>query len=191
VLVFLGVLFMIQIFSEASFGTFMTLYQSQVLSVPVAMIGSINAAYNPVIVLEAPLLLMLLKRFGSGRTLLHGAMVMAVCAFLVALFRLPGVVFPAAFFGSLIMNFNGAARNLFSQEAVAPRLRPLASAVTSISWSLGSAIAAMAGGRLIAGAGYQSLFVISAVAALVAILVYAVYEKFKAHRVVAAAVVSH
>jgi MFS family permease len=190
-LVFLGVLFLIQIFSEASFGTFMTLYQSQELSVPLAVIGSINAAYNPVIVLAAPLLLILLKRFGAGRTLVHGAMVMAVSALLAAFCRLPAVVFPAAFFSSLIMNFNGAARNLFGQEAVAPRLRPLASAVTSISWSLGSAIAALAGGRLIAGAGYPSLFVVSAIAALVSILIYTVYEKAKLRQTVSAPAVSH
>lgn len=191
ILIFLGVLFLIQIFSEASFYTFMTLYQSQELLVPVAVIGLINAAYNPVIVLAAPLLLALFKRFGAGRTLMHGAMVMAVCALLAAFFRLPAVVFPAAFFSSLITNFNGAARNLFGQEAVTPRLRPIASAVTSISWSLGSAIAALVGGRLIAGAGYQSLFVVSAIAALVAILVYAIYEKAKARRKVSAPVVSH
>ena len=190
ILVFLGVLFLIQIFSEASFGIFMTLYQTQVLSVPVSVIGSINAAYNPVIVLAAPMLLLLLKRFGAGRTLVHGALVVAICALLVAFFRLPGVVFPAAFFSSLIMNFNGAARNLFSQEAVAPRLRPLASAVTSISWSLGSAIAAMAGGRLIAAAGYQSLFIISAAAALVAILIYAIYEKINVRRAVIATAIA-
>jgi MFS family permease len=190
VLLFLGMLFLIQIFSEASFSTFMTLFQSQDLFVPLAVIGSINAAYNPVIVLAAPLMLLLLKRFGAGRTLVHGAMVMTVCALLAAFFHLPAVVFPAAFFSSLIMNFNSAARNLFGQEAVAPRLRPFASAITSISWSLGSAIAALAGGRLIAGAGYSALFVVSAVAALVSILVYAIYEKVNARRAVAAAAVS-
>jgi predicted MFS family arabinose efflux permease len=185
-LLFLGLMFVIQLFSEGSFMTFMNLYLSKELAISTGVIGSVYAAGNPLIILCSPLLFLFFKRLGAGRTLASGYAVICTCALPLAFFGLPVAAFAGTIFCMLATNFNGTARNLFGQESVAPRWRAIASAVNGVSWALGNALAALLGGRIIAGTGYQALFLTSAAAALTSILLYGVYERVRVPRRVTA-----
>jgi predicted MFS family arabinose efflux permease len=63
---------------------------------------------------------------------------------------------------------NGPARNIFSQEIVAPRWRTTTSAISTIGLALGWSSAAAVGGYMSAQAGFRSLFLVSAVLAFAA-----------------------
>jgi predicted MFS family arabinose efflux permease len=89
-----------------------------------------------------------------------------------------------------VLAVNGPARNIFSQEIVAPRWRTTTSAIATIGLALGWSGAAAVGGYLSAQAGFRSLFLVGAVLALAAAGLLLGYEYARSKRMrLAAAVV--
>jgi MFS family permease len=176
---FMGILFIVQMFSEGSIITFMNLYFAQELGISNSLMGSVFAAGQPLTILCTPLLLLLMKRLGAGRTMTWAYVVMGSSALLLALFGQPVIAIAVTILRAPLANYAGTARNLFGQEAVSPPWRTLASAVASISWSLGTGVAALLGGRIIAASGYRGLFFLSAAAAVASVLMYVMYERMR------------
>jgi len=179
-LVFLGVLFGVQIASESSLMFFLNVYFSKDLLVSTSLIGTIFAVVRLMPFFVSPLLPLALNRWGSGFIMTASYVLMAVAALSMAFFHqwiAAGVAFVLA---SMASSFAMPARSLFGQESVQPRWRTTVNAVATISLAAGTGLAGYVGGRLIDLAGFRGLFLISAALALTGVMMYAGGRRRKA-----------
>ena len=172
-LVFLGVLFGLQIASEATLTSFLNVYYNKDLLVSTSVIGTIFALVRLMPFFLSPLLPLAFNRWGSGLTMMASNALLAVAAIGLALFPNWIAASVAFLLASVASSVANPARSLLGQESVLPRWRTTVNAVTSISLAMGGALAGYAGGRLIDLAGFRGLFLAGAGLALASVVMYA------------------
>jgi hypothetical protein len=158
----LGGVVLLQTAAEGPIRAFFNVYLDRGLAVPLGQIGPIIGFAQFLPVAGALLTVKLLARCGAARTLALGSIGTAV-----ALLPLAGVALwtmaALGFMGVMTMAaVHGPARNVFSQELVAPRWRTTTAAILTIGTALGWASTAAAGGFVIAAVGFTGLFALSA-----------------------------
>jgi predicted MFS family arabinose efflux permease len=154
---------------EGAVRTFFNVYLDSDLGVSTAWIGTIFGLSQLLALLPALVAPQLLGRWGAARILTASIVGIGVTLAPLALFAdwLPATV---GYMGlMLVLAVNGPARNIFSQEMVAPRWRTSTSAIATIGLALGWSGAAAVGGYLSAQAGYRSLFLVGALLAFAAV----------------------
>jgi predicted MFS family arabinose efflux permease len=111
--------------------------------------------------LAAPVVM---KRWGTGYTLILTSIVTSLFMLLIA-FLANWYAASMGYIGVLLtLSIAAIARNLYSQEIVAPHWRTIMSAAYTLGLALGWASAAGVGGYLIAAFGYRALFLLGALA---------------------------
>jgi MFS family permease len=173
--VFLVLMVFLQTASEGALLSFFTVYLDTRLGVPTGQIGAIVGIGQLLSVTGVLAVPHLLLRCGAPQTLKWTTLGIGLA--MVPLALLPQWL-PAAvgFAGvSALSAINGPVRNVLSQEIVAPRWRPTTSALLTVGLALGWASTAAIGGYLIAQAGFDKLFLISAGLALAAALLLWAY----------------
>jgi MFS family permease len=147
---------------------FFNVYLDQALSLPADRIGAIIGIASLLPVVMALAAAPVMKRIGGGAT--FGLSSAGLGIFLAIMAVVPTMLASAlSRMGTGAMNaIGGAARNVFSQDIVAPRFWAVSSAVSTVGLALGWALAAAAGGALIRLVGFGGLFLLSGLCALVA-----------------------
>jgi MFS family permease len=176
-LAFLGLLFAVQLSSEGALTAFLNVYFVKELLVSTGLTGTIFAVVRLLPFFVSPVLPLALNRWGSGRTMAASYGLLAAAALGIALFHHWAAAGAGFVLASLAASLASPARSLFGQEAVQPRWRATANAVTTISQACGGGLAGFAGGRLIELAGFHGLFLTSAALALAGVLIYAAGER--------------
>lgn len=172
-LVFLGVLFGLQIAGESTLTSFLNIYFNKDLLVSTSVIGTIFAVVRLLPFFLSPLLPLAFSRWGAGLTMLAGNVLLAFAALGLAFFHHWIAASAAFLLVSIASAIASPARSLLGQESVRPRWRTTVNAVASISMATGSALAGFAGGRLIDLTGFRGLFLAGAGLALGSVVLYA------------------
>jgi predicted MFS family arabinose efflux permease len=170
--VFLVLLVFLQTASEGTLLSFFTVYLDTQLGVPTERIGVIVGVGQLLSVTGVLVVPHLLLRSGAPLTLQWTTVGIALW--------LPAAIGFASV--SALSAINGPVRTVLSQELVVPRWRSTTSAMLTIGLALGWASTAAIGGYLIAQAGFDKLFLISAGLALVAVLLLWAYPHDSAVR---------
>jgi predicted MFS family arabinose efflux permease len=172
----LGGIVLLQTAAEGPIRAFFNVYLDRGLDVPPAQIGVIIGLAQLLPVAGALLTVNLLARWGAARTLAMGSI-----GTTVALLPLAGIpvwsMAALGFMGVMTMAaVHGPARNVFSQELVAPRWRTATAAILTIGTASGWASTAVAGGFVISAVGFAGLFALSGgLAASAAVLAWATH----------------
>jgi MFS family permease len=170
---FLSVVFVLLSTGEGAVRAFYNLYLNTELGISAAQIGVVMGVAQLLPVAAALATPVLLVRWGTGLTLSGLTLFGAACMLPLAAIPLLSAA-TAGYVGLMTaIAAAGGARNLFSQETVAPRWRGVSSALNSIGLALSAAITAALGGYLITVAGYSGLFYLCAgLTALAGLLVW-------------------
>lgn len=180
--VFLVLLVFLQTASEGALLNFFTVYLDTQLGVSTERIGAIVGTGQLLSVAGVVAVPHLLLRSGAPLTLKWTTIGIGLA--MVPLALLPQWLPAAIGFASVsaLSAINGPVRNVLSQELVVSQWRSTTSAMLTIGLALGWASAAAIGGYLIAQAGFDKLFLISAGMALVAVLLLWAYPRASAAR---------
>jgi MFS family permease len=175
--VFLVLLVFLQTASEGALLSFFTVYLDTQLGVSTERIGAIVGIGQLLSVAGVLAVPHLLLRSGAPLTLKWTTVGIGLA--MVPLALLPQWLPAAIGFASVsaLSAINGPVRNVLSQELVVPQWRSTTSAMLAIGLALGWASAAAIGGYLIAQAGFDKLFLISAGLALGAVLLLWAYPR--------------
>jgi hypothetical protein len=161
-LLILGGIVLLQSAAEGPLRAFFNVYLDRGLGVPTDQIGGIIGLAQLLPVAGALLTVNLLARWGAARTLALVSIGTAVALLPLAGFPVWGIA-AFGFMGVMTMAaVHGSARNVFSQELVAPEWRTTTAAMLTIGTALGWASTAVAGGFVIATVGFGGLFALSA-----------------------------
>jgi MFS family permease len=164
---FFGVVVFFQALGEGLVRPFFNLYLDLSLSVPVSQIGSTLGLSSLLLILVSLVTPVAIQRWGTGGTLRLTTFGLAGFALLLA--ALPQ--WPAAalvYFGiSGMLTVMATVRAMYGQELVHARWRTTIAAVATVGLALGSALAAWGGGVLIEAGGFQRMFILGAVLALI------------------------
>lgn len=178
-LVFLGVLFGLQVASEGALMTYLNVYFAEEMLLSTSLIGMIFAVVRLMPFFLSPLLPLALNRRGSGFTMNSAYVLVAISALVIASFHTWVVAGLAFLLASIASSFAMPARSLFGQQSVQPRWRTTVNAVSTISLAAGSALAVYIGGRVISQAGFFQMFLLSAVLALASVGLYIIRPRKK------------
>jgi Major Facilitator Superfamily len=173
----LGGIVLLQTSAEGPIRAFFNVYLDQGLGVPPDQIGAIVGFAQILPVAGAVLTVNLLARCGAVWTVALASV--GTAAGLLPLAGVPLVATAALGFMGIMTAaaVHGPARNVLSQELVAPRWRTTTAAILTIGTALGWASAAAAGGFVIAAVGFGGLFALSAgLAAGAAVLAWAIHR---------------
>jgi MFS family permease len=152
---------------------FGTAYLDRGLHLPAAQIGAINSAGRLLAMVAALLSPWLAQRVGSGRGLLLVTAAIAV-GLLPAV--LSGGWLAAGFSVAVVLALDSAYRPMFSQYIMADtpeELRAPLSGINSVAYGLSFGGMTYGGGYVVAGLGYQALFLLGAVLSAVGVLAFA------------------
>lgn len=177
---FLSVVFVLLSSGEGAVRAFYNLYLNTELGVSTAQIGVVMGVAQLLPVAAALATPILLARWGSGLTLSGLTLFGAACMLPLAAIPLLSAA-TAGYVGLMTaIAAAGGARNLFSQETVAPRWRGVASALNSIGLALSAALTAALGGYLITVVGYSGFFYLCAgLTAVAGLLVWAYAQRHR------------
>jgi MFS family permease len=181
-LVFLGILFILQLLSENFVNVFINVYFAEALLVTTARIGIIFAVVRLLPFFISPLLPLALNRWGSGWVMTGGYVLMILFLLIMALFPTWQAAAASFILISLVTSLTVTARTIFSQEAVQPRWRTTTSAVLTICMAVATGVAGIAGGRIIPIFGFSLMFFMGAVFAMLAVLQYIAWIFFSTRR---------
>jgi MFS family permease len=175
--VILGGMVLLQTAAEGPIRAFFTVYLDLNLGVPLDQIGVIVGLAQLLPVAGALLTVNLLSRWGSARTLALASIGTAAALLPLAAIAFWGMA-AFGFMGVMTMAaVHGPARNVASQELVAPRWRTATAAILTIGKALGLASTAAAGGFVIGAVGFRGLFALSAGLAVgAAVLAWAIHR---------------
>jgi DHA1 family multidrug resistance protein-like MFS transporter len=179
VFLFLGIFFSLQIGSENSVNMLINVYFVDSLRQSPVMVGTIFAAARLLPFLISPIQPLVLNRWGSGRTLAGGYVVVALCIAAIALLptATSGVILYIFF--SMIISLTGTARTIFAQEAVQSQWRTTSSAVLSISTAAAGGLIGFGSGTILKSSGFRGMYLGGALLALLAVLIYPAYMRFR------------
>ena len=170
-----GMVFL-QAAAENGLRTFFNVYLDRQLLAPVSVIGAIGAVAQAISVASALLIPAVLRRAGNANAL--GAISLCVAACMAALALVPSLAVAAASYilVTALVAIAAQARQLFSQEMVAPHWRTIASSVNNVGVGMGWSVAAGLGGVVVGVAGFAGVFGIGAGLSLAAALSLASYS---------------
>lgn len=142
--------------------TFFNVYLDTALRLPTPSIGIMVSVSSLASIVATPLMPLVARRWGTGRTSLAGLFAMAVAVIPIALSStwLPAAVGWAGM--TAANSINEAAMQVYILGIVAPRWRALMSGAANMATTLGLAASASGGGYLIHAMGYREVFLISA-----------------------------
>jgi MFS family permease len=170
IFLFIGILVAMQSFSESTVRSFFNVYLDTVLSIPVGQIGGIMGATQLLLVVFSLAVPVVLARFGNLGALTLATLGMSLFIVLISL-ATTGLWVALAYVGMSIMTMMMVtARGIYSQEIVTPRWRTQISAVATIGMASGWGLAAWGGGALLASIGFQGLFYLGVLVALLSVV---------------------
>ena len=170
-----GMVFL-QAAAENGLRTFFNVYLDRQLLTPVAVIGLIGAVAQAISVASALLIPAVLKRAGNVDTLRTISLCVAACMAAIALVPSLTVAAIGYVMVTALVGIAAQARQLFSQELVAPHWRTIASSVNNVGIGLGWSSAAGLGGVLVGAAGFAGVFGAGAALALAAAVSLAAFS---------------
>jgi len=176
ILLFLGLFFGLQLSSETAVGMLINVYFSETLRQSAAIVGAVFAVAHLLPFIASPLQPLALNRWGSGRVLAGGYLLVAGCVAVMAVIPTLTVAVILYILFSVIISFTGTARSLFSQESVRPRWRTASSAVTSVSQAVAAGLIGFGASSILNAGGFRAMFLSGAALALIAILLYAIRQ---------------
>ena len=142
--------------------TFFTLYLDTSLKLPTSSIGVLVSVASAASIVFTPLMPLIARRWGTGRTTLASLILMGLFALLMAASRHWGTA-AAGWAGMTAANtVNEAAMQVYVLGIVTPHWRALMSGAANMATTLGLAVSASAGGYFIGTAGYAAMFAVSA-----------------------------
>ncbi len=164
-LALITVIVVVRFLREYGYGgvlTFFNVYLDTSLRLPTASIGILVSIAAIASVVCTPLMPIIARRWGTGRTSLAGLIAMGVAIIPMALVK----SWPPAAIGWAGMtaanSLNEAAMQVYILGIVAGRWRALMSGAANMATTLGLAASALGGGYLIRAAGFRTLFLLSA-----------------------------
>jgi MFS family permease len=172
-LLFLGILFGLQMAGENAVNFFMNVYFAENLLQSAAVIGSTFAVARLLPFFVSPLQPLVLSRLGSGHTLVVFSLLVAAGSFFLSVIPTVTVAVTVFVLFNIFSSFTVTARNLFGQEVVQPRWRTTSSAVLSISTAVAGGLIGFTAGPIIQASGFRGLFLVSAVLSILTVFVYA------------------
>jgi MFS family permease len=153
---------MLVVTAEGAVTTFFNVYMDSGLHVSTATIGILIAAGQLVAIPAALAAPLLVKRWGSFRTLLGVASGLVLATLLLAAtphWMMAGLGFVGS---AALVSILQPMRTIYHQEVVAAEWRSTMSGVAIMAARVGQAAMVGAGGFLIAGLGYRSTFTVAA-----------------------------
>jgi predicted MFS family arabinose efflux permease len=158
----LSLVVLLQVGGEGAARTFFNVYLNDGLRLPTALIGALVAVGQLLAVPMALATPVLIARWGADRTIMLGALGMALSLLPLALF--PHWLMASFSFMSLITLASVArpATMVYQMELIPPGWRAAMSGATTLAAGLSWAGIAWGGGYVIAALGYRSLFLASA-----------------------------
>jgi MFS family permease len=166
---FLGLIIALQSFSEGTVRAFYNVYLDTTLNLPTNQIGGIMGTAQLLLVFISLIIPAVLSRWGT-RGSISGA-TLGLSVFILMLAWVPtryGAAISYLGLSAMLMMIV-TARGIYSQEAVVPRWRTTISAVSTGSLALGWASAAWLGGFLVNAVGFQGLFLLGSLFALLSV----------------------
>ena len=161
-LLVIGLIGLLRCAGESTARSFYSVYLDQALGVSTARIG-LGVSLGNLLAVAAPLLMpLLVQRLGKLYALVVSVLGLAACIAWVGLGGGWPMVALAYVLLIAVATLARSAWMLFSQEVVAPELRPLTTAANNVGIGVGSAILSAAGGYMAAALGYGSLYGVSA-----------------------------
>jgi len=155
--------------------SFLNVYMDRSLGVSTALIGSQAALAQLASIPAALTAAVLAARWGRFTVVSAGVLVAAICTLPVALVSHWAA---AAFSNAAVMSLfalTSPVYAVYQQELVPREWQPAMSAASGMASGLGAAALATAGGFLIHGLGYETLFLVSAALTLACALVFWAY----------------
>lgn len=167
-LLFYGAVIFFQAVGEGAARSFFNVYLDAGLGVPPAQIGAVMGAAQLLPIAVALTLPLILKKLGTGYTLVSAILGVSVC--LLPLAAGTALWFAAASYMGIIAmtTLTGASRDLLGQELVTPRWRTTIQSVVIIGLALGWAAIGFVGGWLIDAVGFGAMWLAGIVCALIA-----------------------
>jgi MFS family permease len=141
--------------------TFFNVYLDAGLNVSTGIIGALTAIGQLLAVPAALVAPLLVARWGNARTILWGAMGMALCVLPLALvprWTMAGLGFAAS---NVLFSTTAGPFRVFSQELVAPRWQVTMASAYMMGAGLSISASSLVGGYVIANLGYRALFFIA------------------------------
>ncbi|HVP19785.1 MAG TPA: MFS transporter [Spirochaetia bacterium] len=174
----IAVIVVVRFLREYGYGgvlTFFNVYLDTSLRLPTSSIGFLVSIAAIASIVCTPLMPLVARRWGTGRTSLAGLIAMGIAIIPLALVRswLPAAIGWAGM--TAANSLNEAAMQVYILDIVATRWRSLMSGAANMASTLGLAASALGGGYLIRAAGFRALFLLSAV------LLFASAASFAAH----------
>ena len=167
-LAFYGAVIFFQAVGEGAARGFFNVYLDAGLGVPPAQIGAVMGAAQLLPIAVALTLPLILKKLGTGYTLVTAILGVSLC--LLPLAGGAALWFAAASYMGIIAmtTLTGASRDLLGQELVTPRWRTTIQSVVIIGLALGWAAIGFVGGWLIEAVGFGAMWLTGVVCALIA-----------------------
>jgi MFS family permease len=167
-LLFFGTVAFLAAIGEGAVRTFFNVYLDTRLGVAPATIGLVMGVAQLLPIAVALSVPLLMARWGVGYTLVWGIAGITVCLLLIA-GMVQVWVAASAYMGAIAtITVATTARDMFGQELVPPRWRTSSQGIAMFGLALGWSIAGVVGGALIEISGFSVLYLISALAALLA-----------------------
>ncbi len=165
----------LQTAAEGALRAFFNVYLDQQLLTPVSLIGLIGAFAQVISVATALSIPVVLRRAGNANTLGAVTFGIAVCMTVMALVPTLAVAAINYVLAISLIGIAAQARQLFSQELVAPHWRTTVSSVNNVGVGLGWSSAAGLGGVVVGAAGFAGVFGIGAALSLAAAISMAAF----------------
>jgi MFS family permease len=164
---------------------FFTIYLDAALRIPTALIGVLVSASAIASIVFTPLMPVIARRWGTGRTSLAGLLAMGLSVFLIAFSShwLPAAIGWAGM--TAANSINEAAMQVYILEIVAPQWRALMSGAANMATTLGLALSASGGGYMIGAIGYSALFAVAGTFLLASTAAFAAHLAVRARRALA------
>jgi predicted MFS family arabinose efflux permease len=161
----IAVIVVVRFLRECGYGgviTFFNVYLDTSLHLPTTSIGLLVSVAAIASIVCTPLMPVIARRWGAGRTSLFGLIAMGVAILPLAIVRSwqPASIGWAGM--TAANSLNEAAMQVFILDIVATRYRALMSGAANMASTLGLAASALYGGYIIRAAGFRAVFLLSA-----------------------------
>jgi MFS family permease len=169
-LLFIGLLLLCQAMGEGVVRAFFNVYLDVGLHVPTAQIGTIFSVAQMLPIVAALVTPLVIARL--GKTVTMSLAMAGIAAGLLLLALNTGVILTSVGYLAVLAlaAILGPTLTLFNQEAAPAAWRTTVAAVSTLGFALGSSLAALAGGYVVANLGFAALFLGGMTAVLLALL---------------------
>jgi MFS family permease len=160
----IAVIVVVRFLRECGYGgviTFFNVYLDTALHLPTASIGLLVSISAVAAIVCTPLMPIIARKWGPGRTSLAGLIAMAIAVLPLAAVKSwqPATIGWAGM--TAANSLNEAAMQVFILDIVATRYRAIMSGAANMASTLGLAASALWGGYIIRAAGFRAVFLLS------------------------------